>query len=63
MVGGPLPIYSTQGEYAAEVEYRGYGPTYHTILCDISYAECATDKPFCIRQPNIFEKTLFFTWR
>ena len=33
------------GKYAAEVVYRGYGPTYR-IICTIYYGECATDKPF-----------------
>ena len=41
---------------------KGYGPTYHTIY-DISYGEFATDKPFCVRRPNIFETTPFFTQR
>ena len=51
-----------RGTYAAKAGYRGYGPTYHTIY-DILYGECATDDPFCVRQPNIFEKTPFFTQR
>ena len=34
------------GKYAAEIGYRGYGPTYRTIY-DISYGECATDEPYC----------------
>ena len=25
-------------------------------ICNISYGECATDEPFCVRQPHIFEK-------
>ena len=46
-----------------KVGYRGYGLTY-TILCIvISYGECATDGPFCMRRPNIFKTTPFFTRR
>ena len=33
------------GKYAAEVIYRGYGPTYR-IIYTIYYGECATDEPF-----------------
>ena len=36
-----------RGKYATKVRYRGYGLTYHTIIYDISYGECATDEPFC----------------
>ena len=55
-----MQIYPTRatkrrGKYAAEVGYRGYVPTYRTI-CNISYGECATDEPFCVRRPHIFEK-------
>ena len=50
-----------RGKYAAEVGYRGYGPTYHTIY-DLSYGECATNF-FCMRRLNIFETTPFFTQR
>ena len=49
-----------RGNYAVEVGYRGYGLTYHTIY-DISYCECATDEPFCVRCPNVFKMTPFFT--
>ena len=51
-----------RGKYAAEVGYRGYGPTYHTIY-GISYGECTTDEPFCMRWLNILEKMPFFTRR
>ena len=34
-----------RGKYAAEVVYRGYGPTY-CIIYTIYYGECATDEPF-----------------
>ena len=34
-----------RGKYAAEVVYRGYGPTYRIIYA-IYYGECATDEPF-----------------
>ena len=44
-----------QGKYATEVRYRGYGPTYHTIL----YGECAKDEHFCVRQPNILNNAIF----
>ena len=49
-----------RGKYAAEVGHGGYGLTYHTIY-DILYGECATDEPFCVRQPSIFETMPFFT--
>ena len=49
-----------RGNYAVEVGYRGYGLTYHTIY-DISFGECATDEPFCVRCPNVFKMTPFFT--
>ena len=49
-------IYPTQGKYAAEIRYS-HGPTYHAIY-DISYGECATNEPFCVRWP-----TPFFTQR
>ena len=41
-----------------------HGPPYH-IIYDISYGECATDKPFCERRPNIFETMPFLgrLWR
>ena len=29
----------------------------------ISYGECATDEPFCVRGPNIFKMMPFFTRR
>ena len=32
-------------KYAAEVVYRGYGPTYR-IIYTIYHGECATDEPF-----------------
>ena len=47
-----------QGKYAAEVGYRGYGPPYHTMYV-ISYGECATDKPFCVRQPSSLKSAIF----
>ena len=47
-----------RGKDAAEVGYRGYGPTYHTIY-DISYGECATDEPFCMRRPNSLKRRHF----
>ena len=52
-----------RGKYATKVRYRGYGLTYHTIIYDISYGECATDEPFCVRLLNILEIMPFFTWR
>ena len=33
------------------------------ILYMICFGECATDKPFCVRWPNIFEKMPCFTRR
>ena len=51
-----------RGKYAAEVRYRGYGPSYNTVYV-ISYGECATDEPFCLRWPNIFKTASFFTQR
>ena len=33
-----------------------------TILY-ISYGECATDVPLCVRQPKSFKKTPFFSQR
>ena len=47
-----------RGKYAAEVGYRGYGPTYRTVY-NISYGECRTDEPFCVRRLNISEATPF----
>ena len=48
---------------APRVGYRGYGSTYQTInyMTYHNYGECATDEPFCVRRPNIFKKTPFFT--
>ena len=34
-----------------------------TVLCDISYGECATDEPFCMRRQNIIKTTPFFSRR
>ena len=45
-----------RGKYAAEVEYRGL--PYHTVYV-ISYGECATDKPFCVRQPSSLKSAIF----
>ena len=45
------------GKYA-KVKYRGYGPTYHTIY-DISYGECITDEPFCVRWLKFFKHLHF----
>ena len=53
-------IYPTRGKYAAEVRYRG--PPYHTIYV-ISYGECVTDEPYCMRWPNSFKKMRLYTRR
>ena len=48
---------------APKVGYRGYGLTYTILYFVILYGECATDESFCMRRPNIFKTTPFFTRR
>ena len=54
--GGPQLIYTTQGKYAAEVVYRGYGLTYSTMC-----VYCTTSaQPFCMRWLKSSDMLQFF---
>ena len=47
-----LLFWHLTGKYAAEVVYRGYGPTYR-FLYTIYYGECAADKQiFCLKNAS-----------
>ena len=55
-----MPIYLTRGKYAAEVKYRGYGLTYHTILYMIYRMVSAQQTTFLCEMAEHFRKDTIF---